>query len=167
MSDRPERRRRWKWARRRVRRATLQETLIPEALPELEKVVPTAGSHAMERAALALCEELGAPAFHDADSRRNPSGLPDLVAVVGSTLIVAEFKPEGRYPDAEQRRWLEALAGVDHIWSGVVRPADWPAFVATLKALAPASYDGRADRGPSRGHLRGVYVIGRGGDGHG
>ena len=125
---------RWTW--RRVRRVPLRGA--PPAPPTAAglDVAPTDGSKRLERECLALCAELGLPAFHDRDPRHNASGLPDVLTVAGPALLLPEFKSQRRYPTPEQRRWLEALAGVTHLWSGVVRPADWPAFRALVVALA-------------------------------
>jgi hypothetical protein len=75
--------------------------------------------------------------FHDADSRKNPAGLPDLVLVRNGTLVLAELKaPKGRLR-AAQERWLERLRAVEGRAGGAVRvfvwrPADWPAIVEAL-----------------------------------
>jgi hypothetical protein len=145
------RQRKWQGSRRASKRftAALAQAFIQRLTPS-EKVYlaeqlkwgigPGHGSTAMETKftnsqGTGICDVLGAPAFHDTDARRNPAGLPDGVAVVGRTLVLAEFKPEHGAPNPAQRRWLEALAKVRYVWSGVVRPSEWAEFVDSLVAM--------------------------------
>ena len=122
-----------------IQRLTLSEkALLVEQIRHA--IGPGHGSTAMEnlftnRHGSGVCDVLDAPAFHDTDSRRNNAGLPDGVAIVGNTLVMAEFKPEHGAPTPQQRRWLEALARVEYVWSGVVRPSDWADFCDTLLAM--------------------------------
>jgi hypothetical protein len=59
--------------------------------------------------------------YHTNDSRRSPSGFPDVLAVRGDRLVVAELKLPGKRPTAAQQQWLDALARVSqvttHLWS--------------------------------------------------
>ncbi|MEM9467965.1 MAG: hypothetical protein AAGA90_21535 [Actinomycetota bacterium] len=71
-------------------------------------------------------------------------GFPDLVLVRPPRMIVVELKQDGRYPGPEQRVWLEALAEVPGIETGVWRPKDWPQIEAALRR------DPRADSYESR-----------------
>ena len=70
----------------------------------------------------ALVKDLGLLWYHTHDSRRSPSGFPDLV-IVGRSVIYRELKTaKGRVSD-DQAEWLHALvmAGQDAcVW----RPAD-------------------------------------------
>jgi hypothetical protein len=65
--------------------------------------------------------------YHTHDSRRSPSGFPDLVIVFPRTgaLLIAELKSATGKVSAAQQKWIEALdgspAGV-HVW----RPEHWP-----------------------------------------
>ena len=61
------------------------------------------------------------------------TGFPDLVLVRAGHLIIRELKREGARPSAEQRLWLEALEGVEHIETGIWKPSDWPDIERTLR----------------------------------
>ena len=148
MNKRP---RKWAGSRRQSRKFTaaiaqgfIQQLSVSEKRFLIEQlkwgIGPGHGSTAMEtkftnRHGSGVADVLDAPAFHDTDARRNNAGLPDGVAIVGRTLVMAEFKPEHGAPSPAQRRWLEALARVRYVWSGVVRPSDWADFCDTLLAM--------------------------------
>lgn len=93
-------------------------------------------------------------------------GFPDTVLAGHGRLVMAELKREGRYPDAAQARWLDALAGAAGVEVYVWRPSDWLAHrIHTV--LAPAIRNpmslplGRWPAGAGGGRSSG------GGDGHG
>jgi hypothetical protein len=161
---RPLRRRTWGWDRRRVTGFTrdvaqtspptggvagyiarLDEDQVRYLVDQIKVGIgPTAGSTAMERmftnwtpnrGGTGLVDVMGAPAFHDLDPRKNPAGLPDGVAVVGNTVVLAEFKHPRDKPNPRQELWLTALANVTHVWSGVVYPQDWEEFCELLYAM--------------------------------
>lgn len=58
--------------------------------------------------------------FHDADSRRNKAGLPDLIAVRRGRLLFIELKKMGGKVSASQQEWLDELGQVSsvgaHLW---------------------------------------------------
>ena len=71
--------------------------------------------------------------FHTHDARRSVPGFPDIVALRGPRLFVAELKTETGRVSREQRAWLEAfeLAGVPaHLWR---LPADWAKVGTVLR----------------------------------
>jgi hypothetical protein len=59
--------------------------------------------------------------YHTHDSRRSPSGFPDLVLAGPGGVLFRELKRQGKKPTAAQDEWLCALtdAGQD---AGVWRP---------------------------------------------
>ena len=61
-------------------------------------------------------------AFHAYDSRRSQPGFPDLVLVRGSEALFVELKSAHGRLSVDQREWIEALAGVEHVEAMVVRP---------------------------------------------
>jgi len=149
--------RKWQGARRRVKRFTVAlaqgfaQQMAGADLRFLVEQIKAGigmahGSTAMEqkftnRYGSGICDVLGAPAFHDTDARRNSAGLPDGVAVVGRTLVFVEFKPMGRGPTPAQRKWLERLAGVKYVWSGVIHPDEWAEFCDQLLAMEEEKED--------------------------
>jgi len=70
--------------------------------------------------------------YHTHNSRRSPSGFPDLVLVRPPEIIYAELKAHGKYPTPNQRKWLEMLRTCHqevYLW----RPADWPEIENRLR----------------------------------
>src|SRR5215207_7573653 len=67
--------------------------------------------------------------YHTYDSRKSPEGFPDVLALRGDQLIVAELKSEGKDPTPAQQKWLAAFRILeallpDHISVYVWRPGD-------------------------------------------
>lgn len=68
-------------------------------------------------------------AYHTFDSRKSKEGFPDVVAVKGYRLVIAELKREGEKPTFKQQRWLNRLGNIAalarqvevYVW----RPSDW------------------------------------------
>lgn len=71
--------------------------------------------------------------YHTHNSKRSDPGYPDcaLVHPDGGALYLWELKSAEGQVSPAQRRWLDALARVTHVESGVYRPADW----GTLQGL--------------------------------
>jgi hypothetical protein len=71
--------------------------------------------------------------YHTHNSQRSNPGYPDsaLVHPDGGPLYLWELKSADGQVSLAQRRWLDALAKVTHVETGVYRPEDW----ATLQAL--------------------------------
>lgn len=70
---------------------------------------------------------------HAGDSRRSTPGLPDVIAVRGDRLIVAELKTQhGRVSDI-QNLWLTELAKCPGVETFVWRPSDMNDILRTLK----------------------------------
>ena len=66
------------------------------------------------------------------DSRRSPSGYPDLCMVRGSRFIIAELKTERGALRPDQREWLRALDEAVpevHLW----QPRDWDRILEVLR----------------------------------
>ena len=61
--------------------------------------------------------------YHTRDSRRSPSGFPDLVCVGPGFVIYRELKTARGRVSAAQRRWLDALRDTGAS-AGVWRPSD-------------------------------------------
>ena len=98
----------------------LQATLI-RAMPEKE----------LQAHVIDLAEALGWRWYHVHDSRRSPSGFPDLCMCRSARLIFAELKAEWGRTRPDQVHWLNALreAGAEtYIW----RPSDIPTIQEIL-----------------------------------
>ncbi len=63
--------------------------------------------------------------WHDNYSRRNISGLPDLLCLRGHMLLVIETKVGKNKPTPEQITWLEAFQRVHGIYALVLYPENW------------------------------------------
>lgn len=86
--------------------------------------------------------------FHDEDSRKNESGLPDVIAVHPRTgfLIIAELKKQGGRFRGKQLPWLNALRlrARPHTYIGVWRPQQWVDGTILTTIRAGAGILGRA-----------------------
>ena len=75
--------------------------------------------------------------YHTRKSQGSSPGFPDdcLVHPSGGALILVELKTDDQssQPSAFQRRWLDALAKVTHLETGVYRPQDWPRLERLLQ----------------------------------
>lgn len=113
---------------------------VRPASPSDEKTSPLSEADLL-RGVLDLCRVLGWRTYHPrpAMTRRgwrtpvqgDGIGWPDLAAVRGDRLVVAELKSERGRTTPEQADWLEALAaaGVEaYTW----RPADYPDNIAEI-----------------------------------
>jgi len=89
---------------------------------------------ALQRSIIDEAKLRGWKVAHFYDSRRSDSkGWPDLALCRGGVLLVVELKQEGRYPTADQREWLAALAQVTVVKTAVWRPHDREAFEEALQ----------------------------------
>lgn len=74
--------------------------------------------------------------YHTFDSRRSPSGFPDLIAChrePGHVALAFECKTATGQVTLAQQAWLDALAQSTGVVAQVVRPADLEALVALLR----------------------------------
>jgi hypothetical protein len=73
--------------------------------------------------------------YHTYSAKKSDPGWVDtaLVHPQGNTLFLMELKSRDGEVGPAQRRWLEALARVTRIDTGVYRPADWPRMVEKLR----------------------------------
>lgn len=71
--------------------------------------------------------------YHTLESRGSAAGFPDVVAVRGTRLIMAELKRQnGRVTDS-QEAWLEDLAKVETLETFLWKPSDWPSIEGVLR----------------------------------
>ncbi len=71
--------------------------------------------------------------YHTLDSRGSAAGFPDVVAVRGTRLVMAELERQnGRVRDAQQA-WLDDLAKVETLETFLWRPSDWPQVEEVLR----------------------------------
>lgn len=85
---------------------------------------------------LNLARQCGWRHYHTHDSRKSPSGFPDLV-LVRERVIFAELKGETTPVEEEQQEWLTMLsrAGAEvYLW----RRSDWDDISTTLTTRVPS-----------------------------
>lgn len=85
----------------------------------------------LENAAREIAERLGFMVFHPQKSLRHDArsgktyhltsykgdkGFPDWVYARRGKVLFVEYKMEGKYPDPDQRKWLEALGPLARLW---------------------------------------------------
>lgn len=76
------------------------------------------------------------------------AGVPDLHAVRGGWIVVAECKTDKKYPTSAQREWLNRYALVPYVLTWVLRPKDdWDQFCAWLQhpETAPKIFGWKAE----------------------
>jgi Holliday junction resolvase len=61
--------------------------------------------------------------YHAYNSQRSPEGFPDIVAIKGQRLLVAELKDARRKPTTAQVDWLTAFAHISRVDAKLWRPA--------------------------------------------
>ena len=86
----------------------------------------------LQASVIAVAEAHGWMWHHETDSRRTRAGWPDLVLVKGNRIKIIELKSEKGKASPEQQAWLDALADVDTISTGIVRPSDFDALRRSL-----------------------------------
>lgn len=102
----------------------------PPALPE----------KALQAAVVRLLKQHQYLVYHTWDSRRSPSGFPDLLACheqPGHMALALELKTASGHVTLPQQAWLGSLAQCTGIYAAVVRPADLAALVARLREDTP------------------------------
>ncbi len=95
-----------------------------------------------QSAVMELATLAGWLVWHDADSRKNAPGLPDLIMVKPPRAVFAELKTASGRLRADQRRWLDALGACPGVETYLWRPSDWPAIERTLLATEPLDLAG-------------------------
>jgi hypothetical protein len=74
--------------------------------------------------------------YHTWDSRRSPSGFPDLIAVhhlAGRPLLAVELKTDVGQVTPAQQAWLTALAGCTGVVAEVWRPSSLERIIQQLR----------------------------------
>jgi hypothetical protein len=98
---------------------------------------PALSEEAWQLAIMRLLHQHGyAYCYHTWNSRRSPSGFPDLIAVhhlAGRKLLAIELKTDVGQVTPAQQAWLEALAGCTGVVAEVWRPAQLSAIVERLR----------------------------------
>ena len=100
----------------------------PDPLPALTEAV-------WQATIMRVAKEAGYLAFHVHDSRKSPSGWPDVAAIkpTGGTLYLCELKTETGIVSQAQAAWLEALAGCTGVVAEVWRPSALEEIVQRLR----------------------------------
>jgi hypothetical protein len=71
--------------------------------------------------------------YHTHSAKHSPSGYPDITAIRGERLVVAELKRVGNVPTAAQEAWLAAFAGVRTVETYVWTPDDMAGILEVLR----------------------------------
>lgn len=89
------------------------------------EIPPTMSEKEFQSAVIALSHRLGYRYYHTHDSRRSPSGFPDLVLVRAHRCIFVELKSVDGIVSASQANWMDDLrAAGQEVY--LCRPADFP-----------------------------------------
>lgn len=93
-----------------------------------------------------MCKQLGIERYHTYDSRRSPSGYPDLTLAGRGGQMWRELKATKGVVSPDQQKWigiLRAGGGDADVW----RPADYLSGRIARELAAIATRTGRAVRG--------------------
>lgn len=92
----------------------------------------------LQRQIREVCKRLSLLHYHTARSDKSEPGFPDSVIVhpAGGTLFLCELKRDTERPTLAQQRWLDALARVSRVESGVVQQSTLASWVARFQRHA-------------------------------
>ena len=85
---------------------------------------PVLGEAVFQAAVIQLAKDCGWLCYFTKDSRKSPSGYPDLtLAKVGQPLYTVELKTDVGIVSEAQAAWIQALAGSTGVVAEVWRPS--------------------------------------------
>jgi VRR-NUC domain-containing protein len=100
---------------------------------------PAISERAFQQAVLRVAKDCGWAGYFTKDSRRSPSGFPDLVlvrpptATQPGTALFWELKRADGIVTLQQAHWLRLLGQVTQVEAGVWRPEAWSTLVERLR----------------------------------
>jgi hypothetical protein len=94
---------------------------------------PALSERAFQAAVVRVATSYGWACYHTHDSRRSPSGFPDLVCVRDHVCLAWELKTADGVVTLQQAHWLRLLGQVTQVEAGVYRPEDWAIIVTRLR----------------------------------
>lgn len=95
---------------------------------------PVLAEAVFQAAVVQLAKDCGWLVYFTKDSRKSPSGYPDLTcAKAGQPLVIAELKTDTGQVTPAQAAWLEALAGCTGVVAEVWRPRDMEEIMQRLR----------------------------------
>jgi hypothetical protein len=102
--------------------------------PQGSALAPETPEGMLEARVRTVAMQAGYLYYHTYNSKHSNPGYPDcaLVHPEGGPLFLWELKTESGQVSPAQRRWLDALAKVTHVESGVYRPTDWARILDKL-----------------------------------
>jgi hypothetical protein len=91
---------------------------------------------AWQQAVMRVLRSAGYLTYHTHDSRRSPSGWPDVAAIrpTGGVLYLAELKTDIGSVSQAQQAWLDALEQCTAVVTAVWRPRDAEAIFQALRS---------------------------------
>lgn len=92
---------------------------------------------AWQQAVVRVAKQAGFLCYHTYDSRRSPSGFPDLVLchpAPGHPLYTIELKTDTGSVSQAQQAWLDALGQCTEVVTGIWRPAMAEQVVTLLRS---------------------------------
>jgi hypothetical protein len=96
-------------------------------------VVPAISEKAFQAAVVRVAKGYGWSVYHTHDSRRSPSGFPDLVCVRDQVCLAWELKSADGVVTLAQAHWLRLLCQVTRVEADVWRPEEMATMVERLR----------------------------------
>jgi hypothetical protein len=95
---------------------------------------PAITEAAFQAAVIRVAKSHAWTVYHTHDSRRSPSGFPDLVCVRDHVCLAWELKSADGIVTLRQAHWLRLLSAVTQVEAGVYRPEEMAQMVERLRA---------------------------------
>jgi hypothetical protein len=94
---------------------------------------PLLSEAAFQSAVRRVAKGYGWSVMHVHDSRRSPSGFPDLLCVRDHVCLAWELKSAEGIVTLQQAHWLRLLSAVTQVEAGVYRPEEMAQMVERLR----------------------------------
>jgi hypothetical protein len=101
--------------------------------PRAKRIYDFVTEAEFQRAVVERATAYGWWCWHDNDSRRNDSGLPDLILVRPPRIVFAELKTENGRVSVVQRAVIAMLKGCPGVEAHLWRPSDEKELDAVLR----------------------------------
>jgi hypothetical protein len=97
------------------------------------RVRPHVSERVFQQAVLRVAKEAGWAGYFTKDSRRSPSGFPDLILVRDNVQLCWELKSADGIVTLQQAHWLRLLGQVTRVEADIWRPDEMAMMIERLR----------------------------------